>query len=106
MAFRTSANKDLKTHVNNSDHDDLMTAVENTPDETTWFPKITRLQLLALYFGVLLYGLRGSNALIFGYTVNLLGGVVPIECTIWSLILAQLVLQDMRQQLRMTRFSF
>ena len=61
--------------------------------------KITYLQWLAIFLGVLLYWLRTSSISILGHRIDLLFETVPMECVVWSAIVIKFAMQDTTQSL-------
>lgn len=68
-------------HVNR----DLSTTVE--PGVENPFAQFTPLPLILLCLGMLLSWLRTSGILVFGYSIKLLWGTIPIECIVLSMSL-------------------
>lgn len=75
-----------------------MVAEANAEQSRSSF-KVTYLQWLAIFLGVLLYWLRTSRISILGHKIDLLCETVPMECVVWSAIMLEFAMQDITQSL-------
>lgn len=57
---------------------------------------MTLFLIISWLCGVVTYGLRRFNCLIFGYEVSFVNGNIPVECLIWGFCISVLAVQDVR----------